>query len=240
MMTSARVPGSIRSTTVETPRRAMPIASRAPLAEPLLGRRVRGLLVGHGGRLAGLDLRLAGGDLGLLGCALGHVLCALDEAHGPILPPSGRIDPASHRRSIAGGPRDRNTRMGTMPQPALPADDLYARLSVPTDASPEAIEVAWRALLRRHHPDVAGPERPRAGEADQRRPRLAERPGPAGALRPRARPAPRDRAARRRAPRLARPRWRRRRDRPAPVPRRSPAGGPGHARSPGSWTASRP
>ena len=45
-----------------------------------------------------------------------------------------------------------------MPQPALPADDLYARLGVPTDASPEAIEVAWRALLRRHHPDVAGPD----------------------------------------------------------------------------------
>ena len=45
-----------------------------------------------------------------------------------------------------------------MPQPALPADDLYARLSVPTNASPEAIEVAWRALLRRHHPDVAGPD----------------------------------------------------------------------------------
>ena len=44
-----------------------------------------------------------------------------------------------------------------MPQPALPADDLYARLGVPTDASPEAIEVAWRALLRRHHPDIAGP-----------------------------------------------------------------------------------
>ncbi len=45
-----------------------------------------------------------------------------------------------------------------MPQPALPADDLYSRLSLPTDASPEAIEVAWRALLRRHHPDVAGPD----------------------------------------------------------------------------------
>jgi curved DNA-binding protein CbpA len=38
----------------------------------------------------------------------------------------------------------------------LPADDLYARLEVPSDASPEAIEIAWRALLRRHHPDVAG------------------------------------------------------------------------------------
>ena len=41
-------------------------------------------------------------------------------------------------------------------RPPLPADDLYARLGIPTDASVEAIEVAWRALLRRHHPDVAG------------------------------------------------------------------------------------
>ena len=40
----------------------------------------------------------------------------------------------------------------------LPSDDLYARLGVPRDASPEAIELAWRALLRQHHPDVAGPE----------------------------------------------------------------------------------
>jgi hypothetical protein len=40
----------------------------------------------------------------------------------------------------------------------LPSDDLYARLGVPRDASPEAIELAWRGLLRRHHPDVAGPE----------------------------------------------------------------------------------
>ena len=43
------------------------------------------------------------------------------------------------------------------PRPVLPADDLYARLEVPPTASPEAIELAWRALLRRHHPDVAGP-----------------------------------------------------------------------------------
>jgi molecular chaperone DnaJ len=35
-------------------------------------------------------------------------------------------------------------------------DDLYARLGVGVDASPEAIEVAWRGLLKRHHPDVAG------------------------------------------------------------------------------------
>ena len=39
----------------------------------------------------------------------------------------------------------------------LPTDDLYARLGVPRDASPEAIELAWRGLLRKHHPDVAGP-----------------------------------------------------------------------------------
>lgn len=42
------------------------------------------------------------------------------------------------------------------PRSAIPADDLYATLGVPDDASPEAIEVAWRGLLRRHHPDVAG------------------------------------------------------------------------------------
>jgi hypothetical protein len=40
----------------------------------------------------------------------------------------------------------------------LPADDLYARLGVPFDASPEAIDLAWRGLLRQHHPDVAGPD----------------------------------------------------------------------------------
>jgi curved DNA-binding protein CbpA len=42
------------------------------------------------------------------------------------------------------------------PRPTLPRDDLYARLEVPPDASFEAIEIAWRALLKRHHPDVAG------------------------------------------------------------------------------------
>ena len=44
-----------------------------------------------------------------------------------------------------------------LPRPAVPADDLYAQLDLPIDASPEAIEVAWRGLLRLHHPDVAGP-----------------------------------------------------------------------------------
>ncbi len=38
----------------------------------------------------------------------------------------------------------------------VPDDDLYARLEVGVDASPEAIELAWRALLKQHHPDVAG------------------------------------------------------------------------------------
>lgn len=42
------------------------------------------------------------------------------------------------------------------PRPMLPSDDLYARLELPIDASFEAVEVAWRALLKRHHPDVAG------------------------------------------------------------------------------------
>ena len=43
------------------------------------------------------------------------------------------------------------------PRPMLPADDLYARLELPVDASFEAVEIAWRALLKQHHPDVAGP-----------------------------------------------------------------------------------
>ena len=38
----------------------------------------------------------------------------------------------------------------------VPEDDLYGRLEVAIDASPEAIEFAWRALLKQHHPDVAG------------------------------------------------------------------------------------
>jgi hypothetical protein len=40
--------------------------------------------------------------------------------------------------------------------PDIPIDDLYARLELPMDAAAEAIEIAWRALLKRHHPDVAG------------------------------------------------------------------------------------
>ena len=44
------------------------------------------------------------------------------------------------------------------PRPTLPSDDLYRRLGVPRDASFEAIELAWRGLLRLHHPDVAGPD----------------------------------------------------------------------------------
>ena len=54
------------------------------------------------------------------------------------------------------------------PRPMLPADDLYARLELSIDASPEAIEVAWRALLKRHHPDVAGA----AADADERSKRI--------------------------------------------------------------------
>jgi curved DNA-binding protein CbpA len=42
------------------------------------------------------------------------------------------------------------------PRPLIPGDDLYARLELSVDASFEAVEVAWRALLKRHHPDVAG------------------------------------------------------------------------------------
>jgi hypothetical protein len=53
------------------------------------------------------------------------------------------------------------------PRPLLPSDDLYARLELPVDASYEAVEVAWRALLKLHHPDVAGPS-PAAEERAKR------------------------------------------------------------------------
>ena len=43
-----------------------------------------------------------------------------------------------------------------MPTRDIPTDDLYARLELPAGTAPEAIEIAWRALLKRHHPDVAG------------------------------------------------------------------------------------
>ena len=48
------------------------------------------------------------------------------------------------------------TRFACATTPIAPADDLYARLEIPVDAGPEVIEVAWRSLLRQHHPDVAG------------------------------------------------------------------------------------
>ena len=54
------------------------------------------------------------------------------------------------------------------PRPLLPRDDLYARLELSVDASFEAVEVAWRALLKRHHPDVAGP----SPEAEDRAKRI--------------------------------------------------------------------
>jgi curved DNA-binding protein CbpA len=44
------------------------------------------------------------------------------------------------------------------PRPPVPAEDLYAQLGLPANASAEAIEVAWRGLLRLHHPDIAGPD----------------------------------------------------------------------------------
>ena len=42
------------------------------------------------------------------------------------------------------------------PRQTIPAGDLYGLLELPSNASPEAIEIAWRSLLRRHHPDVVG------------------------------------------------------------------------------------
>src|SRR5919201_6942807 len=41
-------------------------------------------------------------------------------------------------------------------RPVVPSDDLYSRLEVASDATFETIEIAWRSLLKRHHPDIAG------------------------------------------------------------------------------------
>ena len=42
-------------------------------------------------------------------------------------------------------------------EPEPPSDDLYARLGVAPTAGAGQIEAAWRELMKRHHPDVAGP-----------------------------------------------------------------------------------
>jgi curved DNA-binding protein CbpA len=80
--------------------------------------------------------------LGTLRRRLGGLAGSLEEAH---------------RASLASARSQDHYDFAVPPRPALPADDLYARLELPPDATPEAIEIAWRALLRRHHPDVAGP-----------------------------------------------------------------------------------
>jgi curved DNA-binding protein CbpA len=46
--------------------------------------------------------------------------------------------------------------MAGVRRPSIPGEDLYAILELPPDASFEAIEIAWRSLLKHHHPDVAG------------------------------------------------------------------------------------
>ena len=59
---------------------------------------------------------------------------------------AGRVPRPSDRRAV-----------DWTPVPAGPDDDLYARLEVTADASPEAIELAWRAL-----PQATPPRRRRA------------------------------------------------------------------------------
>lgn len=59
-----------------------------------------------------------------------------------------------------------------MVRPMVPEDDLYARLELPVDASAEAVEIAWRSLLRRHHPDVAGGDGTAADAALERTKRI--------------------------------------------------------------------
>ena len=71
-----------------------------------------------------------------------------ENAHGGML--------AAGPSKPVGAPKRPRPYDGPMRGPELPTDDLYARLELPPDAAPEAIEIAWRALLKVHHPDVAG------------------------------------------------------------------------------------
>lgn len=64
------------------------------------------------------------------------------------------VGPEAIARPTASG--DGRPYDGRMRGPELPTEDLYGRLQLPSDAAPEAIEIAWRALLKLHHPDVAG------------------------------------------------------------------------------------
>ena len=51
---------------------------------------------------------------------------------------------------------------------SAPVDDHYAVLQVQSDAEPEVIEAAYRQLMRKYHPDVAGTDRERAAILHER------------------------------------------------------------------------
>src|SRR5689334_17242342 len=142
-------------------------------ADDELGQGVRVDLLDHGRdasashaqRLAGAsgDLFLRRGVVGRLVRSRrdlrGGFLGSLHETHGPPLPttpadgsPTGRTAAGYRQQAPLPSPSSMPTRQ------TLPSDDLYARLGIPRDASPEAIELAWRALLRRPHPGIAGPD----------------------------------------------------------------------------------
>ena len=153
MTSSASVPGSIRSMTVVTPRRAMPAASRAPLlgarealVDLLLRRRVVGRARRDGGRVRGLVLGRLGGLLG-----------SLDEAH--VGHPSPRSTPLAEHSEAGSGATTSDAWRSCRHAHRLPERrPLSPGSACPSTPRPEAIEVAWRGLLRIHHPDVAGPE----------------------------------------------------------------------------------
>ena len=162
MMTSASVPGSIRSTTVDTPRRASPTASRACLPS-------FSWVAGSAAVLVTWDVTWpaapAASPATFLACSAAPSAASLARCRKLMARSSSWRRRRSWRQRAQGSDRvgaaplaAPTTMCRVPPRPVLPADDLYARLEVPPTASPEAIELAWRALLRRHHPDVAGPD----------------------------------------------------------------------------------
>ncbi len=70
-------------------------------------------------------------------------------------------DPGSHRLSSGGARDGRYTR-------TVPHKDPHTVLGIEPGAPPDEIKAAWRALARRHHPDLIGDDPEVAGHATRR------------------------------------------------------------------------
>src|SRR5688572_8871532 len=171
MTSSASVPGSIFSMTVLMPRLATPSASRA--LAPVPDRRLTSMSWVSASLAPGATSAAAVPSAPAVPAAWPLASCAFTRAASPAcaaaswarlmkltaIPFATPLGHRPHRLSIARRVMPDHYDVAVMPpRQTLPGDDLYARLGVPRDASAEAIDLAWRGLLRKHHPDIAGPD----------------------------------------------------------------------------------